>query len=168
MKQGLRKVLVWLLPFVAGILIGAGSIALWSAKSLQFITETITLGYLAYENEEALNQYLYSPDVNISIYAMQHFIKFREDFYKKNVNQKNISQTFFHDLVISYVRLGNLYEKKGNKEKANQSFKKGLEIVFTQGLYERWKGTEKEIKDVDNLRKFVAELDNRLRKQESK
>lgn len=148
-----------------GVLIGAGGATLWSARSLQFIIETITLSHLAYENEEAAEQYLYSRDINTSIYALQHLIKVMEDFYGGKSDLKKISRPVFHDLAVSYVRLGNLYEKKKDNEKANNSFKKGLEIILGDDLFKGWRGTEKEIKTTDDLKRYVAELDKRLREK---
>ncbi len=162
MKQKIKKFLSLLLPFILGLIVGVGGMTLWFAKSLQFIVETTALSYSAYENKEATEQYLYPSNIDTSIYAMQHLIKFKEDFYKKNIKQDELSKTFLHDLVVAYVRLGKLYEKKGDKEKALQNFRKGLEIVSNHKLYEKWKGTEKEIRTIDDLKKFVAELDSRL------
>ncbi|OGW55566.1 MAG: hypothetical protein A2Y81_05585 [Nitrospirae bacterium RBG_13_43_8] len=165
MRKRIGKMLFLLLPFAVGVIIGAGGIALWSAKSIQFIANTIDLTYLTYEIEEANKQYLYPTNIDTSIYAMQHLITFMEECYVKNIDTNKVSKNYFHDLAVAYVRQGNLYEKKGNKEKALQNFGKGLKIISNQKLYEKWKGTEKEIKTVDDLKKFVAELDNRLMTQ---
>jgi len=165
MRQKFKKIVALFLLFIIGVLIGAGGATLWSTRSLQFIIETITLSYLAYENEEATEQYLHSPNIDSSIYALQHLIKFEEDFYRGKTDLKKISKPVIHDLAVSYVRLGNLYEKKGDNEKANNSFRKALEIVLREDLFKGWKETEKEIKTIDDLKRYVVELDKRLREK---
>jgi tetratricopeptide (TPR) repeat protein len=166
MKQKIKKFLSLLLPFILGLLLGVGGMTLWAARSLQFIVETTALSFLAYENKEATDQYLYPSSIDSSIYAMQHLIKFKDDFYRKNINQNKFSKTFLHDLAVAYIRLGNLYEKKGDMEKAAQNFNKGFEIALSQNLFDKWKGTEKEIKTIHDFKKFVTELDNRLQGEE--
>lgn len=169
-----KKLLIFALIFILGVITGIVGIS-WIGKGLQAPVFFTALSYLSFELEEANNQYISSQNVDVGIYALEHLITFNEDLFKRYLEspetQKNtkvlklFEKNLPFDLAITYVRLGNLYEKKGDKEKADQSFKKGLEIVITKNLFEKWKGTEKEIKTVEDLKRFVEGLDERLRKQ---
>ena len=177
MKHTIKRILIFMLIFILGTISGVAGTA-WLGKVSQGIQtgmEFITLSYLSFELDEATNQYLYSTNIDISIYALEHLIKFNEDFYNRYIltpeTKKNSKVIKFFDRslpfdsAVAYVRLGNLYEKKGEQEKAAQCFRKGLKIMLTQKLFEGWKGTKKEIKTVEDIRRLVAELDDRLREQ---
>jgi len=176
-KNIAKKVLFFTLPFILGIIVGLGG-SQWTVKGLQFGKDYIKMSYLEFEIDEATKQYLFSSDIDTSIYALEHFISFSEKFYKENVidasggNKESkvpilLEKNFPFDLAVAHVRLGNLYEKKGDKKKADENFGRGLAIVNTYKIFDGWKGTGKEIKTTDNLRKFVDELDDRLRKKET-
>lgn len=169
-----KKLLIFSLVFILGVTTGIVGIS-WIGKGLQVPMFFTALSYLSFELDEANKQYISSQNIDVGIYALEHLIAFNEDFFKRYIESprtkkdtevlKLFEKNLPFDLVITYVRLGNLYEKKGEKEKADQNFEKGLEIVLTKNLFEKWKGTEKEIKTVNDLRKFVEELDDKLRIQ---
>lgn len=176
-KNIVKKILFFIVAVILGVILGVGG-TIWTAKKIdkeiQSGKDFITMSYLAFEIEEATQQYMFSSDIDTSIYALEHLISFDENFYKKYVMDASkhkkrsnvprlLEKNFPFDLAVAYVRLGNLLKKKGNTEKAEAAYKKGFEIVNTHKIFDGWKGTEKEIKTIDNLKKFVDELDDRHR-----
>jgi tetratricopeptide (TPR) repeat protein len=163
----MKKVLRGLLPFlgiILGILLGISGTFLWVGEKMEFVLETATLHQLAFEANEATNQYLRSSDANASIYALEHLIKIYENYFR-NANGETISETTLYDFAVSHVRLGNLYEEMGNTQGATENFERGFEIIKKNGIFEQWNGTDKEIETVSDFKEFVNNLDDKLRKQ---
>mgnify|MGYP001560036376 CR=1 FL=1 len=173
-KYVLKNILIIISIFIFGIIIGAFSIS-WIEKKRPVTDKLNTISYLIFESEEAASQYFSSLDVDSGIYALEHFVKFMNSFFRKYVDlpagqektrlrpfDKNIP----FDLLLAYTRLGFLYEKKGDQKRSTENYNKAFEIGNNQKLFEKWVGTAKDIKTVEDLKKFVVEVDNRHRKGE--
>jgi hypothetical protein len=108
----------------------------------------------------------------VSIYALEHGIRFNEDFVGRWFNpetgssQRLMEKLKPFDLMVSYVRLGKLYEKKGRDDKARMHYERALELASSQGLFKEWVGTAKAIRTAEDLRKVVDGMDELLRAEQ--
>lgn len=152
--------------FIVGVVCGmAATTWFWSGMRPG---EIFTLFYLGFESDEATRQYKAGSNDDVSIYALEHQIRFNEDFVGRWLNpETGSSQRLMEklrplDLVVSYVRLGKLYQKKGFNDKGRMLYERALDLASSRGLFKEREGTEKAIRTVEDLRDFVDKMDEAL------
>jgi len=129
------------------ILIKSSLVALAVITSNLSIANTITPDFLINEIKTTHKVY-FNASTEVAIYAMESFVRLLESDQSFELLQK----TGPHNLSLSYVRLGFLYEKSGLKEKADKSFSKAVarnKILSNQS----------EPITLNKLKEFVNQLD---------
>ncbi len=139
-----------LLGIVLGGIAGIAGTTYWHEhtwKELQPYTYGLgILQHLAFEGEEALEPYL-DGNLEGAIYAMQHYTKILQfyrdqQFYQQMNLQLANKETLTSDLILTQLRLGNLYEKRGDHEQAKQSYQRALHLAKELGkekTIEEWR-----------------------------
>ena len=118
-----------------------------------------TLIYEFLTKEAAITYDTYSSvnDYNVKIHALNHFIEMVE-----SVDRNQSFQAILVDVAFSYGRLGMIYELAGKNEQADIAYARALEILGDLGTFNDYKGTDKEINDVDELKGLLEMLDNSM------
>ncbi len=159
-----RLVLAIGAAFLLGGILG-GLATSWVGERFRGATDLATLAYIAFESEEAMKQYRHPQSEDVAIYALEHLVRFNEAFFQAYLSgaddQKGLrlyEKAVPFDAVLMYVRLGSLYERKGMPEKASGAFARAMEIASERKVFDRWRGSEREIRTIDDLRGLVADL----------
>ena len=164
----MRRYVSYGIIFIGGVICGIVAITSLRARP----GELFTMLYLGWESEEATRQYITGANDDVSIYALEHGIRFNEEFVERwlspgtGSSQRLMEKLKPFDLMVSYVRLGVLYEKKGFDDKARIQFERALELASSRALFEERAGTEKAIRTVEDLRTYVGEMVERWRAEQ--
>ncbi len=92
------------------------------------------------------------------IVALSHFIDFAEKQFRLDRLSDNIPQEVYHDIVVSYVKLGVLHEKQKNSD-SEKYFDAAMRL---KSKFVPWiKGFKVESKE--DLRRYVIELEQKTK-----
>ena len=93
------------------------------------------------------------------ITALTHFVNFAEKLFHLNHQSDGVPQEVYHDVVVSYVKLGNLYEEQKNPL-SERYFDAAIRL---KGKFIPWiKGFKVETRD--DLRRYVSVLEQKTSK----
>jgi hypothetical protein len=94
------------------------------------------------------------------IIALTHFVNFAKKEFRLDYQSDDVPNEVYHDVVVSYVKLGNLYEEQKNP-KSEKYFDAAVKL---KRKFVPWiKGFKIETKD--DLRLYVAELEQKTKNQ---
>lgn len=125
MKTSMKKLGLFAVGIIIGILIGGGAVLYFTKVTLKTGTEILALNFSAWEAEEAYYQYK-TGNADLARYALEHAAGIFEAFDRFNDEHNYQVTPAAADLAFTYVRLGILAERNGQMETANEYFNKAL------------------------------------------
>ena len=147
-----------IIGIVAGLLLGV----YWTSRNIATIKNYTVLLGISFEIEETNRAYFSAEmDMDDKIASLFHLLRYYE-YLESNKLVSADDKNFLHDKVVLLGRLGILFENQGKKDLAVKYFGDGLRIVKESGVYENWKGTQKAIISVNDLKRFIKEIDERI------
>lgn len=156
MTKWISRIILVLAGLILGIGIGASVAYYYFTITLQTAGEMLAMNYAAWESEEA---YFYYKNENYDLAEQSffHLLKIHEGFEALNKkNGRNIVSADA-DMSFTYIRLGKIAEKRGQKEKAEEYYKEALNHYQK---YCKQIGIEKEY-TIQNLLDLIDKIDSK-------
>lgn len=123
MKNLLWKIILPIVTFSLGVIVGAPTLYVYGKDYLLMMTGLQPVKYIIWESEEANEPYR-NGEKEVARYALEHNAKILE-FYSKDKAVDSWGASA--DLAITYGRLAKLAESDGDKKSADVLFKKAAE-----------------------------------------
>jgi len=130
-------------------------------SNLQNEVQMMNLVHITYEIEDANKYYFGNHSPLAKVQSLEHVVKYLEHVCSADAEAK-CENAVYYDMTTFYVRLGMLYEMSGKLEMASPSFAKAFQLANEKGLFEKWRATEKEVKTVEDLKRYVKGKDKKL------
>ena len=133
--------------FIAGAIVGAGSLFLWLSSQLQGAQKFVSLAARAELQEEAFKQYQ-KGERHVAIYALNRALQDQENYARES----NGEAGRFWDLGLLHARLAKVHSQIGDKSETELHAARATEAFARFG----WR-----LRTVDELWGALELIDNR-------
>lgn len=150
----MKMSLCFLCGIIFGVIICFFSMIKYTKDQFQIISDI----YIGNEASETVNCYFGDNDDYTKIYCLKRFIRYLRN---NTEEQYIIDKSIAYDIAISTVRIALLYNKVGDIDKFNINMLDAFNFVKENKLFTNLVGTNREIRDSNDLINYVLELNSK-------